>query len=198
MSETKCPMPKSYSRKRLQQGTVVVEFGLVLMAFFMVVFTIIEIARLMFLFNTLQEVTRRAATAAAITDFTSTAKLDAVRQNAIFRNSAGGLALMSQLTDKSIRIDYLSLSRDTDGNLSMVPIPAGNLPSSPAENRRGCLVDPNSATCIRIVRARVCQSDIAPECEPMQFQSFVPLLSFSIALPRATTLARAESLGIAP
>lgn len=198
MSETKRSAGRWYRLRRHQQGTAAVEFGLVVLAFLMVVFGIIEIARLIFLFNTLQEVTRRAADAAANTDFTNTTKLDEVRQHAIFRSSAGGLVLMSELTDQSVRIDYLSLSRDSEGNLSMVPIQAANLPSSPAENRKACLVDPNGATCIRVVRARVCQSGILPECEPMQFNSFVPLLSFSMALPRATTLARAESLGISP
>ena len=195
MLETKRLTPKSYS-KRLQQGAVAVEFGLVIVAFFIVVFGIIEIARLMFLFNTLQEVTRRAAAAAANTDFTNISRLNQVRQNAIFRSSAGGLVLMQELTDQSIRIDYLSVSRDPDGTLKMVPIQASSLPTSPAENRRGCLINPNSASCIRIVRARVCQSGISPGCEPMQFQSLVPLLNFSMPLTRATTLAKAQTLGI--
>ncbi|MDB5917901.1 MAG: pilus assembly protein TadE [Massilia sp.] len=198
MSETKRLVSKPRGRKRLQHGSAAVEFSLVIVAFFTLIFGIIELARLMFLFNTLQEVTRRAATAASNTDFTNASKLNQVRQNAIFRDSAGGLVLMKELTDESIRIDYLSVSRDSAGTLSMVPIPASNLPSSPAANRRGCLVNPNSDSCIRIVRARVCQSGISPDCEPMQFQSFVPLLSFSLPLPRAPTLAKAESLGISP
>ena len=197
MSETKRPMRTSHSRKRLQQGATAVEFGLVSVAFFMVVFCIIELARLMFLFNTLQEVTRRAATAASNTDFTSISKLDQVRQSAIFRSSPGGLVLMNEMTDQSIRIDYMSLNRTTDGTLTMAAIPAGNLPSSPADNRKKCLIDPNSPSCIRIVRVRVCQAGISPGCEHMQFQSSVPLLfPFSMPLPRATTLAKAESLGI--
>jgi Flp pilus assembly protein TadG len=196
MSATKRPICESYTRKRPQQGAAAVEFALVIVAFFVVVFGIIEIARLMFLFNTLQEVTRRAATGASNTDFTNASRLDEVRQHAIFRSSAGGLVLMNELTDESIRIDYLSVHRDPDGLLTMVPIQASALPSSPAANRRTCLVDPNSATCIRIVRARVCQPGITANCEPMEFQSMVPLLSFSMPLPVATTLAKAESLGI--
>lgn len=196
MLETKRPLIESASRMRRQQGSTAIEFGLILVAFLTVVFFIVEVARIMFLFNTLQEVTRRAAAAASNTDFTNTGKMDEVRQNAIFRAAAGELILMPGLTDQSVRIDYLSVARDNDGNLSLVPISATNLPSSPAANRRGCLIDPNSATCIRVVRARVCQSGIAPDCEPMQYHSFVPLFSFAIALPRAPTLARAQSLGI--
>jgi Flp pilus assembly pilin Flp len=197
MSETKRSKCKSYSRKRLQQGATAVEFGLVIVAFFMVVFGILEVARLIFLFNTLQEVTRRAATAASNTDFTSTSELAEIRQSAIFRDSAGGLVLMNELTYESIRIDYMSLNRDTDGTLTMVAIPANILPSSPADNRKKCLIDPNSPSCIRIVRVRVCQSRISPDCEPMQFQSSFPLLfTFTMPLTRATTLAKAETLGI--
>ncbi|PIL41666.1 TadE/TadG family type IV pilus assembly protein [Massilia psychrophila] len=196
MSATKRPIGNSCRRKRLQRGAAAVEFALVIVAFFIVVFGVIELARLMFLFNTLQEVTRRAATAASNTDFTNAGKLNNVRQSAIFRSSAGGLVLMKELTDESIRIDYLWVRRETDGALTMMPIQAGALPSSPAANRRGCLVDPNSESCIRIVRARVCQSGISPNCEPMQFQGIVPLLNFSMPLTIATTLAKAESLGI--
>lgn len=102
---------------------------------------------------------------------------------------------MRELTDQSIRIDYLAVRRDDDGTLTMVPIPAATLPSSPSENRKGCNMDPNSMTCIRIVRVRVCKADNSANCEPMEFKSLLSLFHFTLPLPTATTLAKAQSLG---
>jgi hypothetical protein len=188
----------SYRCKRLQQGATAVEFALLVLIFFTLVFGVIEFARLMFLFNTLPEVTRRAASAAATTDFTKPAELERVRQRAVFRYSAGALPLMKELTDEAVRIDYLAVKRNNDGSLSMVPIPPGSLPSSPAENRQVCLIDPNSPTCIRIVRVRVCKPSNSAACEPMLFRTMVSLIKFDLPLPTAPTLVKAQSLGLLP
>jgi hypothetical protein len=196
MSETNRPVRKPHSRIRLQRGVAAVEFTVIAVVFFMFVFAVIELARLMFLYNTLPEVTRRAASAAASTDFTKSADLNRVRWHAIFRDSPGGLMLMDELTDQSIRIDYMAVQRTSGGTLSMVPIPTGALPASASENRKVCLVDPYSPTCVRIVRVRVCQPSNSAECEPMQLQSLTSLVSLSVPLPIATTLAKAQSLGL--
>lgn len=198
MSETQRPVRKRYRRERLQQGSAAIEFALIALIFFTFVFSVIELARLMFLYNTLPEITRRAASAAANTDFTRLAELDRVRWNAVFRDSPGSLVLMNELTDQAIRIDYLAINRNDDGTLSMVPIAAASLPASPSANLSGCVVDPNSATCIRIVRVRVCQPSNSATCVPMQFQSLVPFINLSLPLPTAPTLAKAQSLGLAP
>jgi hypothetical protein len=196
MSETKRPVRKPYNFKRRQRGTAAVEFALVAVTFFTLLFGVIELARLMFLFNTLPVVTSRAARAAANTDFANADRIDEVRWRAMFRDSAGGMILMNELTDQSIRIDYLRVDRSAAGTLTMVPIPAGSLPASPAENRRVCLVDPNSLTCIRIVRVRVCNPGKLDKCEPMQFQPLIPLINLSLPLPTSTALVKAQSLGL--
>src|SRR4051812_15383650 len=51
---------------RREGGVYAVEFSLVALIFFVFVFGTIELSRAMYLFNTLQEVTRRAAAAAAV------------------------------------------------------------------------------------------------------------------------------------
>jgi hypothetical protein len=196
MSATKRPLRKPYSRDRHQRGAAAVEFALIAVALFMFVFAVIELARLMFLYNTLPEVTRRAASAAANADFTRSDDLDRVRWHALFRDSPGGLMLMDELTDQSIRIDYMAVQRNSDGSFNMVPIPTGSLPSSAAENRKVCLVNPNSSSCIRIVRVRVCKPGNLADCEPMQFQSLTSFVTLSVPLPIATTLAKAQSLGL--
>jgi Flp pilus assembly protein TadG len=196
MSDTNYAARGAHSSKRRQRGVAAVEFSLIAVLFFTLVFGVIELARMMFLFNTLSEVTRRAASAAANADFTNPATINQVQWQAIFRASAGGMTLMNELTDQSVRIDYLSVARNADGTFSMVPIAVGGLPSSPAENRKVCLVDPNSSSCIRIVRARVCNPSNSVSCEPMQFQSLLPLVELSLPLPTSPTLVIAKSLGL--
>ena len=51
-------------RRTSQAGTTAVEFAITSIFFFLLVFGILELARIMYVFNTLQEVTRRAAAAA--------------------------------------------------------------------------------------------------------------------------------------
>jgi hypothetical protein len=184
------------SRKQLQRGSTAVEFALIALVFFTLLFAVIELARLMYVFNTLPDVTRRAASVAANTDFSRADAMNVVRQQAIFRSSPGALILIGDITEQSIRIDYLSVDRASDGSLSMVPIPAASLPGSPAENRRNCLVDPNSSTCIRMVRVRVCAPGNTDECDPIQYRTLISLIHLSLALPRSTTLAKAQSLGL--
>jgi hypothetical protein len=189
---------RTQKRPGRERGIAAVEFAIGAIIFLVLVFGVIEIARLMFLYNTLQEVTRKAASSAANTDFTNVAKMDQVRQRAIFQNGAGSLPLMPELTDQAVRIDFISIKRNDDGTLTMVPIPTGSLPASPADNRKVCLVDPNSASCIRLVRARICDPGDTTDCQAMQFQPVFSLVQLAIPLTTATTLAKAQSLGLVP
>lgn len=183
---------------RMQVGATIVEFSLVISLFLTFIFAVIELARLMFLYNTLPDVTRRAATATAATDFTKAAEIDTLRQRAIFRNSSGSLVLMTELTDQAVRIDYLSVSKASDGTLSMLPISGGALPASPRENRATCLADPYATNCIRFVRVRICDPADTAICQAIKFRTLTTLAQFSIDLPIATTIAQAQSLGMVP
>lgn len=184
------------TRRGRQAGSASVEFGLIAVVFFMFIFAVIELARLMFLFNTLEDATRRAASAAAITNFKSESDLNKVRWRALFRSNAGGLVLMPELTDQAIRIDYLALRKGEDGALSLQPMTT--LPETPAENRRNCLVDPYAANCIRLVRVRVCDPTDTAVCKPMMFTTLTSVIRFQMPLPIATTIAQAQSLGLRP
>lgn len=187
------PLP---SRTRAS-GVYSVEFAMLFLVFFSVIFFIIEVARAMYVVNTLQEVTRRAASAAANADFRDQAATDRVRQNAIFRDSPGSLVLGKPVTDAHIRIDYLALVRSGSA-LTLTPIGSGAMPTCPARNRLTCLADPNSPSCIRFVRVRVCATDDASECQRVRYSPIVPLVSLPLDLPLATTIATAETLGFRP
>ena len=185
-------------RTRSQAGTAAVEFALLAIIFFMLVFGIIELARAMYVFGTVQEVTRHAASAAALTSHRDSAALARIRQRAIFRNSPGELVLAAPITDRNVRIDYLALVRDATGALTMRKIPDASLPTCPRNNREICLANPNADNCIRFVRARVCAEDAAGECPTVPYTPIVPLIPLDIEVPRATTISVVESFGSMP
>ena len=60
-------MKISYSlSNHKQQGAAAVEFALICLLFFTILFAIIEFGRMMYVYNTMQEVTRSAARAAVV------------------------------------------------------------------------------------------------------------------------------------
>lgn len=186
----------SAPRPARQGGMAAVEMALVALIFFVLLFGVVEFARAMYLINTLAEVTRRAAAAAANTDFSNSTALDDLRKHAIFDASSGILPLSGNVPADAIRIDYMSVQRESDGSFSMVAIPPGTLPSSPSANRTTCLRNPYADTCIRLVRVRVCDPGTPGTCKQIPFQGLVPLVNMSFPLPMSTTVARAESLGL--
>ena len=169
-----------------------VEFGLVAIIFFTVVFATLELARMEFLLNTLEEVTRRAAAAAANVDYRDTTALRKVQMDAVFRNSSGPLALGTPVTSDNVKIDYLSVSKATWDVSHM-----STLPACPAGNRLNCTTDPNAGNCIRFVRARVCASmDSGGNCAPLPYQMVFPFFDLSgMKLPSAETIVPAGTLG---
>lgn len=180
-----------------QRGATTAEFALSVVVFFGVLFFVIELARALYLSNTLQEATRRAAYAAAVSDFSDDVVMNAVRQDAVLRDSPGALALGEPVTDAYIRIDYLSLARAANGSMTLTPIAAADLPACPARARINCAANPNGANCIRFVRARVCAPG-GGDCDPVPYQPMLQLVTLGITLPASTTIAKAESLGFAP
>lgn len=176
-----------------QGGGAAVEFALLAIVFFMLVFGVLEIARVMYLFNTLQEVTRRAASMAASSRFDS-ATLNTIRQQALFADANGNLMLGAPVTPAYLKIDYLSLSRDSTGNLTAQP--ASPMPSCPATNMLNCLTNPNGASCIRLVRVRVCDPNGTDDCGAVPYTNLFPLINLPLlSLPRSETVVPAQSLG---
>lgn len=180
-----------------QSGVAAVEFAMVVVVFFTLLFGVIELARAIYVLNTLQEVTRRAANAAANTRFSDDDAMDVVRREAIFRTTAGTLALADPISDEHIRIDYLSIRRGNEGSQTFEAIPEANLPASPEENRRRCLRDPNDAQCIRLVRARVCEP-ASEGCVAVPFHMLLPFVELPLVLHTAPTIVVAETLGLDP
>jgi hypothetical protein len=184
--------------RRPARGVITIEFALLVGVFLTVVFFVIEVGRVIYLWNTTQEVTRRAAHAAATTDFSDPAAMDLVRRQAIFRTSAGMLPLGAPIDDTYVRIDYLWLS-DT-GALARIATP----PACPARNMLNCLNAPHDPSCVRFVRARLCLPGAGDTCAPVPYQPLMPMLggfatgALAMLIPTADTVQPAESLGYQP
>ncbi len=161
--------------------------------FFLLFFGIVELARALYICNTLQEVTRRAAAMAANADFSSTGAMNSVRQKAIFRDSPGLLLFADPISDQHIKIDYLSIPA---GATRPEPI-GGALPASPEANREVCMADPNCPECIRLVRVRICMPG-SSDCDPVPYKTFVSIIPIPFSLPLSTTVVTAETLGLHP
>ena len=179
-----------------QIGATAVEVALLSLIFFVVVFTALELARLIYVYNTLQEVTRRAAHELVNTspaDPDSAAIVD-VRRRAIFQKTGNSLALGDPVTIDHVRVDYQSLVRDpSDGTLQRVA--TSPLPASAAMNRKICMADPNDVGCVRFVRVRICERGVAGTCAQINYKPAFPLIPLTLKLPTSSTVAPAESLG---
>ncbi|MYN46232.1 pilus assembly protein [Pseudoduganella sp. FT93W] len=179
--------------QQYQHGTLAVEFALVLGVFLLLLFGLLAVAQGLYAFNTVQEVSRRAAAAAAKTDFNDAAALQQIRQNAVFRSSPGVLGFAAPISDAHVRIDYLSISRAADGALSLLPMAL--LPASPAANRVACMADPYSTQCVQFVRVRLCDVADTESCQPVALDSIFPWVQLNIMLTTATTIVKADGLG---
>ena len=183
--------------QRRQRGATVAEFALCVVVFLGVLFFVLEAARALYLWSTLQEVTRRAAYAAAVSDFSNPMAMQQVRQSAIMRDAPGTLLLGAPVTDAHVQIDYLAVTRQADNSLATTPIAASSLPACPAQAHVNCAANPYGAGCIRFVRARICAPD-TQDCGAVAYQPIFPMTGISFPLPQAETVARAESLGFEP
>ena len=184
--------------RRRQGGVFAVEFAMLALLFFLFLFAMLELARAVYVWNMVHEITRRAARAAAVTDFSDAGALQAVRAHAVLRTTPGALPLGGGISDAYVRIDYLSQA--AGGALAAVPVTV--MPGCPQRNRINCLDDPHGASCIRFVRARLCVPGDGARCEAVPYRPVLPLLGVmfpsgaaAIRLPSGTTMAVAESLG---
>lgn len=172
---------------KTQAGTAAVEFALLAVIFFMFVFGIIELARVLFVINTLHEVTRRTAAAAVNVYPRDTAATARVRQYGILRSSPGGLVPGNPITDEHVRLEYLRF------DLSVIP--EALWPNDAAVNRRICMSDLRAPTCIRFVQVRICDPAITDQCNTVTAEMILPLVDLRVPFPRATTIVPVESLG---
>ena len=189
-----------HARWRREGGVFAVEFAMLATLFFIFLFALLEVARAVYLWNLVPEITRRAARAAAVTDFSNASAVQAVREQAVLRSAPGRLPLGGAISDAYVRIDYLSQSSGGGGVPAALPV--GVMPACPQRNRINCLDNPHGASCIRFVRAQLCLPGTGGSCERVPYRPILPLLEMlfpsgaqAVRLPSGVTLAVAESLG---
>ena len=104
-----------------QRGLTSVEFAIVGLIFFVVLFGVFEVARAFYTFNALDEATRRGARMAAVCQLND----PAIAEVAVFNPSGGGANsnLIPGLSTANIQVDYL----DTAGTTIADPVANGGL-----------------------------------------------------------------------
>lgn len=185
-------------RPNSQKGAYAIEFALVAMIFLLMVLGIVELARMLYIFNTVQEVTRLAASAAIHVNFRDATKLQQIREASVLRQSPGILPLGAPISDQHVRIEYLAWTDDGSGNNEPKLIPPGQLPSCPIGNRHVCMANPNASNCVRYVRASICEPGVKDSCEKAKVSLMIPIVGFTVDIPRASFVLPVESLGYMP
>lgn len=176
-----------------QRGVAAVEFAIVGALLFILLFGILEFGRLFYMFNTVQEVTRRAAREAVVrwVDNSSTSPAKTL---ALF----GGTAMPAgaEITVDNIDIEYLG----ADG----LEITSGNLPPGPGENISACLNPGGTYDCIAFVRVSITNATYVPmvglfsgiNLTVFPFSQANPFrIDLSIPIPASTVTMPAESMG---
>lgn len=185
------------NRMRRQAGATAVEFALISIFFFTLLLGIVELGRLMYVWNTVQEVTRRAAREAVVRDFDLTTDVPALRRQAIFRTGSVGTVTLPaavEISDAEVRITYL------DVNLAEI----SSLPDDPADNLSACEDVARVNSCIRYVRAEVCVVSNNACTGEIFYQPLVGFLfevagaDFRIGIPVSPVVMPAEGLGFVP
>lgn len=181
----------SLSQPKLTQGGVAaVEFALVALPFFLLILGVMEFGRLMYLWNTVQEVTRNAVRQAVVTDFSSTTAIAAIQNLAVFRTTVGPLPMSSEITSTRVNIRYLNAA----GNVS------NPMPSDPGDNISACLDAGRVNSCIRFVEVCVSTNNTCAAGGAISFAPMIPLFSqfATLTIPLSTVRMPAESLGFSP
>ena len=157
---------------RRARGVATVEFALVCMIFFTLIFGTLEFARMLYVYNTLQEVTRRAAREMTVRWIDQEA---AVKTLALFGEAT--LPAGAEITASSINIEYLN----ANGNV------VTSFPSNPGDNLSACGDAARTANCIYSVRVSI------------NAGNYIPMLSIfsflGLALPSSSVTMHAESMG---
>ena len=147
-----------------------VEFAIIAMLFFILLFGILELGRLFYVINSVQEVTRRAAREAVVRWVNEETE---IKRLALF--GAGHLPAGAEIGPSSIKIEYLTAAGAT-------PSP---MPTSSADNIIACVSVPNG--CIALVRVSITGA------------KYVPMVSlfpyFNVPIPTSTVTMPAESMG---
>lgn len=172
-------------RQRRQRGAAAVEFALVAVLLIVLLLGIVEFGRFLYLYNTVQEVTRCAARQAVVhwTD-----QVDEIQRACVFREGSTdpevGLPAAPEVSNLKVSIRFVNASG----------APANPMPISSEDNIDACL-DLAANGCIRFVEASI-QDCSGSSCVPVRYQPMIGLFPYlGINIPISTVRMPVESLG---
>ncbi|WP_040394169.1 TadE/TadG family type IV pilus assembly protein [Aromatoleum toluclasticum] len=178
---------------RRENGTTAVEFAIVAMVFLLIVLGIMEFGRLLYVWNTVQEVTRRAAREAVVR---TADDASLIARMAVFHNetSSGTVRLPAglEISNAEVKLNYLRADLSAP---SPMPVDASGH-FDPAKNLAACnSADPNElASCVRFVEA--CLATDGACANTVKYAPMINLFPFlAIDIPVSRVLMPAESLG---
>lgn len=192
--------------KVLHRGVAAVEFALIAPLFLLLLLGAMEFGRLLYLWNTAQEVTRNAARQAVVTDFNNSTAIANVKRSAVFRATNDTplvdvwLPASSEISAENVVIRYLNAA----GGVAL-PMPA-----DPRDNIAACLDSERVASCIRYVEVCLSTVSTGSTCSPNESIPFRPMIGMfktgepdstdlrGIHIPLSTVRMPAESLGFNP
>jgi hypothetical protein len=155
-----------------QRGAAAVEFAIVCLLFFTILFGILEFGRMLYVYNTMQEVTRRGARAAVVRWVDQTA---AIKSIALF--GGGSIPAGAEVAAANITIEYLNKAGTT----------ALPQPTDPGDNLSACGDITRTAACIYSVRVSIVGVTYSPMISVFSI--------LGIAMPPSAVTMHAESLG---
>lgn len=155
-----------------QRGAAAVEFSIIALLFFTILFAIFEFGRMLYIYNTMQEVSRRAAREAVVRWIDAG---DTIKSLALF--GGAHIPAGAEVAASNINIQYLNKNA----------VPATPTPADPGDNLSACNDITRTDSCIVGVRVSI---------DNVRYRPMVNLFGFlSIDLPTAGITMPAESLG---
>lgn len=161
-----------------QSGAAIVEFALICAIFIALIIATIEFGRMLYVYNSMQEISRRGAREATVRWISDSA---AIKSAALF--GANTLPGAPEVTNSNIFIRYLRANGIDE--VTTTPLDAG-------DNLAACNDVTRTAECITYVEVSVRNVTYTPLIfNPASVTTSRP----NVSLPQATTVVYAESLG---
>jgi len=152
---------------KIQRGAAMVEFALIALMFFIILFGIIEFGRAFFIYNSLVEATRRGARVAAVCPVSSDG-ITQVKQVTMFDTPGGTSTPLLGLSESDIAVSYYK------NDMTSVTAPIPTVTSTDYDNTA-------------FVRVEILPS--------FTHTLFIPLLQNTFSVPSIQTTLPSESLG---
>lgn len=176
-----------------QRGAAAVEFALIAIVFFTLLLGIVEFGRFLYLFNTVQEVTRNAARMQVVRWVTEKC---AVQRAAVFQSGeicdVVSLPAGPEVTNAKISIGFYNTYTDALNQAQGKELTSYYSGQDSTVNLDNCLL--KNDKCIRFVRASFTD---AQGNSNLQYVPMIPLFSYlNISLPGSTVIMPAESMGL--